>query len=179
MARSAPGRRPHCVWCIIKRQDEFVILFVSYMPTPRGGTTLPPPAPFPFLKVYRGVANHGSGGPRPGPASTRPPPHPVPEPPHVLQQQLQAVHAMGEVFPVPAGDVAGRGDGALGGPGPAAGSRGRLPPRRRWHVDPRATAASRPFALSATPAWSVAATRPPPARSAWPTTASSGGQISS
>jgi hypothetical protein len=33
---------------------------------------------------------------------------------HVLQQQLQAVHAQGQVFPVPTGDVAGRQDGPLG-----------------------------------------------------------------
>ena len=66
------------------------------------------------------------------PLPTLPPRHPVPEPPHVLRQQPQAVHAQGQVFPVPAGDVAGRQHGPLGGEAAAGAGRdvGAGRPRR-------------------------------------------------
>jgi hypothetical protein len=63
----------------------------------------------PGIRHARLVAAPLSSGPRfPSPAP------PFPDPPHVLQQQLQAVHAEGQMFLVPAGDVAGRQHGPLG-----------------------------------------------------------------
>jgi hypothetical protein len=41
--------------------------------------------------------------------------HPVPERPRVFQQQLQALHAQGQMIPVLAGDVAGPDRGPPGG----------------------------------------------------------------
>jgi hypothetical protein len=49
------------------------------------------------------------------PLPTLPPRHPVPEPPHVLRQQPQAVHAQGQAFPDASGDAAGGEDRPLGG----------------------------------------------------------------